>query len=123
MFKNRRAELYGTLRQLLDPNPGEDFLTHKTEATFHGHPGQGFSIPGQYTTLRQELAPIPLLYDQEGKLYLPPKRKKPGHRTLATEKSLEELIGHSPDCADALVLAIHGMIHRLHRRKVGTLWN
>ncbi len=88
-YRNRRAEMYGNLRQLLDPavNP------------------QGFGIGREEVELRRQLAPIPLTYDGEGRLELLPKSKREG----GTGKCLIDLIGHSPDEADALVLAIHGM--------------
>lgn len=89
-YKNRRAELYGRLRERMDP---------------HG-PFGGFAIPREYTELRRQLAPIPLKYDQEGRLYLPPKRKKDKD---SEEISLEEIIGCSPDEADSLVLALWAM--------------
>lgn len=81
--KNRRAQLYYDLRKKLDPT------------------GPGFGIPVQYSELRAQLAPIPLLYDNEGRVMLLPKKG---------EKSLISLIGHSPDEADALTLAIHAMV-------------
>jgi|SRR6185312_2128698 len=88
-FKNRRAEMYGNLRVLLDPV------------------NKGFAIPAQYTTLREELTAFPLSYDEEGRLFLPPKNKKdPNSKT----KTLIEIIGHSPNEADALVVAVHCML-------------
>jgi hypothetical protein len=61
---------------------------------------------------------MPLLYDREGRMRLPPK-----HRASAgagsKERSLEEIIGHSPDEADSLVLAVYALRHRAQRIKVG----
>lgn len=90
-YKDRRAEMFGDLSLLLDPSYNEN----------------GFGIPAKYTNLRRELAPIPKLYSGEGRLELPPKDKKPG----STQRSLIDIIGHSPDEADALVLAVHAMLH------------
>jgi hypothetical protein len=100
-FKNRRAQMYGELSEVLDPSLES-----------------GFSIPDEYVNLRSELAPIPKMYDPEGRLILPPKHKR-GPDT--TEVTLDELIGHSPDEADSLVLAYHVMIHKPKRKiaKVG----
>lgn len=104
-YKNRRAEMYGELRQLLDP----------------ANEGDGFGIPGEYVELRRQLSPIPLMYDSEGRLELPPK-------TIRSERSaivsLTELIGNSPDEADALALAVHGLLHPAdeNRIEVGGLW-
>jgi len=97
IYKNRRAELYGGLRNLLDPllNP------------------QGFGLPAEILnrkrvdggpSLRDQLAVIPLLYDDEGRLYLPPKRTD-----SKTKESLSDILGCSPDEADALVLAVFGL--------------
>lgn len=82
-YRNRRAQMYFELRLLLE---------------------QGYAIhSGMYELLRQ-LAPIPLTYDSEGRLELLPKRsKKP------EQPSLVNLLGCSPDEADATVLAVHAM--------------
>jgi hypothetical protein len=100
-YFNRRAELYGGLREIMDPSTGP-----------------GFALPARYTELRRQLAMMPLLYDREGRMRLPPK-----HRASAgagsKEKSLEEIIGHSPDEADSLVLAVYALRHRAQRIKVG----
>lgn len=95
-YKNRRAEMYGSLRVLLDP-------INQT----------GFALPSEYTELRRQLAPIPMMYDGEGRLELPPKNKREGNR-----KTLVELIGHSPDEADALVIAVWAMQNKAQRPKV-----
>lgn len=90
-YKNMRAYMYGSLSELLD-------LTNES----------GFSLQAEYTVLRRELAPIPRTYDKEGRLELLPKHKNGPNDT---RKTLVDLIGHSPDQADALVLAVHGMLH------------
>lgn len=94
VYKNRRAEMYDLIRQYLSPelNP------------------VGFGIPREMHELRKQLAPIPRLYDGEGKLYLPPKRKKPG--ATSKELSLIEILGRSPDDADALALALFGVVNQ-----------
>ena len=65
--------------------------------------------------MRQELSPIPRTYDEEGRLYVLPKNK-PISRTgkESPTRTLIDLIGHSPDRADALVLAVFGMEERSH---------
>jgi hypothetical protein len=90
VYRNRRAEMYGVLRQKLDPSVNE----------------KGFGIPAEYSELRRQLAPIPLLYDGEGRLELPPKHNKDRN---SQKPSMEKLIGRSPDDADALVLAVYGL--------------
>ncbi len=87
--------MYGRLRARLDPSI----------------PETSFAIPAEYTELRKQLAPIPLEYDDEGRMKLPPKgrplRIQEGAVTKVT--TLTELIGHSPDEADAVALAVQGM--------------
>lgn len=102
VYKNRRAEMYGLLRhRLLDPVTNE----------------QGFGIPAELTELRRQMAPIPLLYDGEGRLYLPPKtRPKTSESKIPT---LTELIGCSPDEADSLVLAVFGLYNKGPKKTLG----
>ena len=103
-YLNRRAEMYGELRTLLDPsNQG------------------GFGLPAEYTELRRQLAPIPLWYDNEGRMYLPPKQKRTGDKD-SSKVTIDKLVGHSPDEADALVLAVYGMRHKPVVVKVGAMW-
>ena len=92
VYKNRRSEMYGLLRLSMDITIGK-----------------GFAIPEEYDELIRQLEVIPLLFDGEGRMYLPPKGKK---STDSTEVTLTELIGHSPDEADALVLARFGLTRR-----------
>lgn len=99
-FVNRRAEMSWMLRELLDPS----LNTHV------------FGIPAEYTELRRQLAPIPLLYDQEGRVRLLPKNKRSAD---SKEKTLTELIGHSPDEFDSLILAVFGMKNKERKAKVG----
>jgi hypothetical protein len=100
-YKTRRAEMYGILRDSLDPSLSP----------------MGFAIPPQYVELRRQLSLIPLLRDGEGCLYLPPKSRKPG----STVKSLQDIIGRSPDEADSLVLAVYGLRRKVYRPKVGVM--
>lgn len=91
-YKNRRAQMYGMLRVRLDPSQ---------DATF--------CIPARFAELRRQLALMPLRYDAEGRLYMLPKQKR---TPLSTEQTLTELLGCSPDEADALVLAVYGQSAR-----------
>lgn len=105
-YFNRRAELYGTLRELLDP----------------GENPAGFAIPAEYTELRRQLSLIPLMYNQEGRLILPPKSPRPKlSDTKSTAVTLTSIIGHSPDETDALVLAIYAMRVKAKRIVAGPL--
>jgi hypothetical protein len=97
VYRNRRAQMYGRLRELLDP---------ARVALGEGSP---FGIPITYRELRRQLAPLPYLLDGEGRMYLPPKSKPtPNYEGL----TIEQLVGCSPDQADALVLAVHAMCDR-----------
>lgn len=99
VYKNRRAQMYGIIRELIDPTQGKNF-----------------AIPAIYSNLRSELAPIPMIYDPEGRLMLPPKRKK---SPTSKEKSLVDIIGHSPDEADALAIACYALRYKQERVIVG----
>lgn len=92
-YKNRRAQLYGELSRRLDPV---------------GSCG-GFAVPALDRELRRQLAPLPKLFDEEGRLYLPPKQKRDDRDT---RKTLTEILGCSPDRADALALAVYGLYTR-----------
>ena len=86
-FRNRRSEMYGLLRERLKPDCSD---------------GQ-FILPPHAGELRRELSIMPLTYDSEGRLLLPPKSRssaRPGELTI------EKLLGRSPDRADSLVLAV-----------------
>ena len=95
VYKNRRAEMYGLLRRALDPGEGGDF-----------------ALPACYGELRRQLELMPLRYDPEGRLHLPSKNKR---SATSTEQCLVDIIGHSPDEADALVLANFGQWQKSHR--------
>lgn len=97
IYKNRRAEMYGILRLLLEVS---------------------FAIPAEYEELRRQLEPIPLMYDGEGRLTLPPKHKVDPNSTKVT---MMDLIGCSPDRADSLVLAVFGLSGRHKRPRIGAL--
>jgi hypothetical protein len=96
VYKNRRAEMYGSLRKLLNP-----------------HSDRLFAIPDDAHELREELVILPLQYDQEGRMYLPPKDSR-GNDSKSHEVTLRKLLGRSPDRADSLVLACDGLIQSRH---------
>ena len=94
-YKNRRAQMYGKLRELMDPklNP------------------KGFALPPddygpQYAELNRQLGLIPIRYDEEGRMYLPPKQNKDPKSKVET---LTKILGCSPDEADSLVVAVYAM--------------
>lgn len=105
-YPSKRAQMYHELRLALDP-------------MVNAHP---FAIPAALARLRQELAPIPLRYDREGRVSLPPKHRTAGKRHSEQDKTLTEIIGHSPDLADSLVLAYHAMrLGDMPRPRAGAL--
>lgn len=125
VYKNRRAEMYGNLRELLDPSLLSLTPAQRAEAlkAIMGHGGPatmnfyGFAIPngagGPFKSqdalaeLHRQMGPIPLTYTDEGVIWLLPK-----HNTDADDDtpSLTQLIGCSPDELDAAVLAVHAML-------------
>lgn len=92
-YANVRAQMYHRLHLLLDPSLTDD--------------GPRFAIPRSETELRRQLAPVPKLYGPEGQIRMLPKTKRDPN---SKEQTLTDLIGCSPDRADALVLAIHAMV-------------
>ena len=102
-YLNRRAEMYHSLSRAVDPEAG-----------------QGFAIPDQGEAceeLRRQLAVFPKLTDAEGRYWLPPKNRKTDN---SKTKTLVEMLGHSPDEADALVIAFHAMTTKVSRRLIGS---
>lgn len=117
VYLNRRAEMYGDLRMLLDPAPTADSKGNLIVS-------RGFGLPAEYRDIRHQLAPIPLLYDDEGRMFLLPKGRRGNEDGLnSAEKNrrptLTQLIGRSPDEADSLVLAVHSMLHDAPRSSAG----
>lgn len=105
-FVNRRAQMYFELRQLIDPANAE-------------HP-QGFAIPfWLHPELTEQMRLIPLTYDAEGRIKLLPKSKRTDSAEDSKVKTLTELIGHSPDELDSLVLACHARLHRASVQRAG----
>lgn len=91
-FKNRRAELYHKASMRCNPAYG------------------GYAMPpevvgSQYKELYRQLRVMPKLIDGEGKFYLPPKNPRPNSK----ETSIRDMLGCSPDEADAFVLMHWGL--------------
>lgn len=104
-YSNRRSEMYGTLSELMDPEYDR------------GGGLKGFALPPRDLSpaaerLHRQLGPIPISYDKhgEGTLCLPPKAEM-----IATLYNNEG----SPDEADALVLAVYGLTHKVRRAVAG----
>jgi hypothetical protein len=99
VYLNRRAQMYSMLSERLNPNYEENAKGERVATNL-----PGFGIPAEYSELRRQLVPLPKVYDKEGRLYLPPKNKK---SATSTEVTIRDLLGCSPDEADAAVLAAY----------------
>lgn len=95
IYFNLRAQMYGQLSDLLNPTVDDTLFAIPT------------NTPAMIE-LHRQLALMPKRYDDEGKLKMLPKAKK-----SPTDKSvtLTQILGRSPDHADAAVLAVHGMLN------------
>jgi hypothetical protein len=103
-YKSRRAQMYHMARLRLDPTHPQP-LALPTELLNRKRDDGGPS-------LREQLTPIPLWHDSEGQVIMPPKNKRPTLRGKEdTTVTLTELIGCSPDEADAFVLAVYGLTY------------
>lgn len=97
VYVNRRAQLYGEFSNLLDPS------------------SESFALPPpnlgeQYEQLLFQLSKMPKLLDDKGRYWMLPKGGQSEQmRKQKLTKTLTQIIGHSPDEADAVVLAVFGM--------------
>lgn len=111
-YVNMRAQLYGELSEVLNPNGG----VVSDEGVLVGGPN-GFSLP-HHPRLMEQMEKIPRSRDGEGRLKLPPKNKKgPDDQTV----TLCDLIGYSPDELDAVTLAVHRLLHPQRKMKAGAI--
>jgi len=96
-YANLRTQMYCELSDLLDPV--QEY---------------GFTIPQEYHELRRQLAVHPRWQDDHGVYYLPSKTRKPDERLGAanSKQTIHDMLGCSPDEADALVVATHVMLHK-----------
>lgn len=101
VYKDRRAEMYGKARLLINP---------ELDGTF--------GIDDRFGEMKRQLSLIPLLYDKEGRMYLPPKNKKSKN---STEETLRDILGCSPDESDSFVLAVFGQTSKVRRAIAGAI--
>ncbi len=106
-YTNRRAQMYHEASLMFDPGRLDEA----------GKPVEGYALPARFTELRRQLAVMPKLTDQEGRYYMLPKQNRNQDSTL---KTLTQLVGHSPDEADAFVLMVHRMLHKERRLVAGS---
>jgi hypothetical protein len=103
VYLNLRAQMYYELSDLLDPE--QEY---------------GFALPDRFAELRRQLAPLPRWQDDEGRYYLPRKKRNPDESAGDKKKpTIQDMIGCSPDEADALAVATHVMLHKPARSKAG----
>jgi len=133
VYKNRRAQMFHALRLLIEPveeevppdgAPPDGYTRKVTTVKLAGgvEVPVGFGLPARYRELRRQLAPIPLTYDEEGRIFLLPKTHKEGESDeKKKKKTLVDLIGCSPDEADSLVVAIYAMQVAPFKPKAGAL--
>jgi len=92
-FVSRRCQLYWLLREVMDPGLGNRF-----------------GVSREYEELHRQMGPIPLKYDDRGRVWLPPKQPRPRvDGKEGSEVTLIDLVGCSPDELEALALAIYGL--------------
>lgn len=108
-FKNRRAQMYWMLHLRLNPGTPENPYPYNNSIPFAIPSETGNHTEEEHLTeLRRQLAVMPKMWDDEGRVVMPPKRKKAGV-VNSSVVSLEERLGCSPDEADAVVLSVYAM--------------
>lgn len=110
VYKNRRAEMYIELSQMFAPKRDPD-------GKIIAGSSSGFAMPpasmgDAYERLNHQLSKMPRLTDEEGKFWMLPKNAPPKSANPEDVDTLVKRIGHSPDEADALALAVWSMNHR-----------
>jgi len=105
-YRNRRAQMYDILSKRLDPTSGEK--QHAIPLSILDAPNPGKS------TLREQMEPIPKMIDDKGVIFMLSKQRKTRVVGENEERkiTLTELIGHSPDELDSLILAVFGLAER-----------
>jgi hypothetical protein len=107
-YKNRRAEMYGILREALQPDSPAPLAIPQEVLDRRRSDGKA--------TLREQLIMIPYDYDNEGRMFLPPKRVIAKD---SKEKSLIDIIGCSPDEADSLVVGLFKLRRKTYTTTAG----
>lgn len=97
VYTNRRTQMYVEFSNLLDMQSDPGFALPPSSQ------GEGVQ------RLLFQLSKIPKLLDDKGRYWLPSKGNRTEQMKKRGIKTLIEIIGHSPDEADAVVLAVHGM--------------
>jgi hypothetical protein len=104
-YYNRRTELYGELRTVLEATAERQALL-ALSADAWPRQTRCLSLPPDDAKLREDLAVLPYEWDNEGKLRLPPKDHRRRDLSSQMERSVRDMLsGRSPDRGDALALA------------------
>ncbi|QDT94734.1 hypothetical protein V144x_01650 [Gimesia aquarii] len=103
-YANKRAELYGEAGRRLDP-----------AGDFRMIP---FSLPDNQTLRAELIAPIKIYSGHDGeKYYITPKDRR-GADENYMGKTLREILGRSPDRADAVVYCLYALRDQRRRRLI-----
>lgn len=122
-YLNLRAQLYHEASLLFDPSVSDDPRVSESRSGNRGIASNNrFALPVGEVELKRQLSLIPLWRDGEGRLFLPPKQRRPDATTRGGRRTLVEIVGCSPDRADAFVLAIYALLHPGEEEEVGALW-
>lgn len=116
-YKNRRAQMYGELRNLINPQffqVRKVQINNKPTRRVESNKREVFAISYRLVEVHRQMKPIPLTRDAEGRLYLIPKSPPTSRYKGPT---LTKLLGHSPDELDSLALAVHGMLNPKRRKR------
>lgn len=109
VFKNRRAEMYFMARLAIGPPIMIWDETQQEPQLIEDPDHIRMAIDPRFEELLRQMSKIPLLYDPEGRIYLPPKSKPTESYTGVTIKGL---LGCSPDELDSYVLMVYGAKRR-----------
>jgi hypothetical protein len=99
---NRRAEMYWDLSQA-------------------GNEPSIYAVPREMAELHRQLSLIPKVYDDEGRLKLPPKGNLSELEKRQGKLTLIEIVGCSPDHADAAVVCYYCMTHEPKKQRAGAI--
>lgn len=100
-YRNKRAFMYHLLSLRMDPNSGYELFDISKKQL-------GYQTSFKQCTLRQQMEPVPFLLDNKGVIYMLSKARKTKveNTTQDREYTLTELIGHSPDELEAVLISL-----------------
>lgn len=101
-YRNKRAFMYHLLSMRLDENSGFELFDISKEQF-------RYTSDFKSCTLSEQMDPVPFLIDNKGVIFMLSKAKKtqiPGQTNKDNEVTLTQLIGHSPDELESVLLAL-----------------